>query len=63
MINHFCKQPLWECNATLIKVAQGQQPADLVIKHARLVSVTTHEILDDTDIARRHLAHVHVGNC
>lgn len=51
MINHFCKQPLWECNATLIRVAQGQQPADLVIKHAKLVSVTTHEVLDDTDIA------------
>lgn len=51
MLNKFCKQPLWECNRTLIKVAQGQEPADLVIRHAKLVSVTTHEILEDTDIA------------
>lgn len=51
MRNAFCKMPLWECNRTLIKVAQGQQPADLVIRHARLVSVTTHEVLEDTDIA------------
>ncbi|WP_058270610.1 adenine deaminase [Olsenella massiliensis] len=51
MRNTFCKMPLWECNRTLIKVAQGQQPADLVIRHARLVSVTTHEVLEDTDVA------------
>lgn len=51
MINTFCKKPLWECNATLIRVAQGLEPADLVIRHARLVSVTTHEVLEDTDIA------------
>ena len=51
MLNHFCKSPLWECNRTLIRVAQGQEPADLVIRHARLVSVTTHEVLDDADIA------------
>ena len=51
MINKFCKVPLWECNARLVRVAQGQEPADTVIRHARLVSVTTREILDDTDIA------------
>ncbi|MCI6844893.1 MAG: adenine deaminase, partial [Coriobacteriaceae bacterium] len=51
MLNRFCKSPLWECNRTLIRVAQGHQPADLVIRHARLVSVTTHEVLDDADIA------------
>ncbi len=51
MINHFCKVPLWECNGRLVRVAQGQEPADTVIRHARLVSVTTHEILDDADIA------------
>lgn len=51
MINRFCRMPLWEANRTLIRVAQGQEPADVVIRHARLVSVTTHEILDDTDIA------------
>ncbi len=51
MINHFCKVPLWECNDKLVRVAQGQGPADTVIRHARLVSVTTREILDDADIA------------
>ena len=51
MITTFCKTPLWECNDRLVRVAQGQEPADLVIRHANLVSVTTHEILEDTDIA------------
>ena len=51
MLNRFCKTPLWECNDELVRVAQGQRPADLVIRHANLVSVTTHEILPDTDIA------------
>ncbi|WP_417229944.1 adenine deaminase [Thermophilibacter sp.] len=51
MINRFCRVPLWECNAKLVRVAQGEKPADLVIRHANLVSVTTHEILPDTDIA------------
>ncbi|MGO5268546.1 adenine deaminase [Parafannyhessea umbonata] len=51
MINHFCKVPLWECNGKLVRVAQGQEPADTVIRHARLVSVTTREVLDDADIA------------
>lgn len=51
MINHFCKVPLWECNGKLVRVAQGQEPADTVIRHAQLVSVTTREVLDDADIA------------
>ncbi|MDY2626557.1 MAG: adenine deaminase C-terminal domain-containing protein [Coriobacteriales bacterium] len=51
MLNRFCKMPLWECNDRLVRVAQGEEPADTVIRHARLVSVTTHEILDDADIA------------
>ena len=51
MINRFCRMPLWECNEDLVRVAQGEKPADLVIRHANLVSVTTHEILPDTDIA------------
>ena len=51
MRNTFCKTPLWECNDELVRVAQGAQPADLVIRHANLVSVTTHEILPNTDIA------------
>ena len=51
MRNRFCKTPLWECNDELVRVAQGARPAELVIRHANLVSVTTHEILPDTDIA------------
>ena len=51
MLNRFCKVPLWECNDELVRVATGEKPADLVIRHANLVSVTTHEILPDTDIA------------
>lgn len=51
MRNNFCKTPLWECNDELVRVAQGARPADLVIRHANLVSVTTHEILPDADIA------------
>ena len=51
MINSYCKKPLWECNGTLVRVAQGQQAADTVIKDVRLVSVTTHEVLERTDIA------------
>lgn len=51
MQNTFCKYPLWECSETLINVAQGKQPAELVIKNANLVSVTTHEILPNTHIA------------
>ena len=51
MRNNFCKAPLWECNDDLARVALGERPADLVIRHASLVSVTTHEILPDADIA------------
>ena len=51
MVNTFCKKPLWECNETLIGVAQGKARADLVIRDARLVSVTTHEVLEHADIA------------
>ena len=32
-------------------MAQGLEPADTVIRHANLVSVTTHEVLPDADIA------------
>ena len=51
MINKFCKQPLWECNKTLIAVAQGQQPAETVIRGAKLVNVCTHEIQEGIDVA------------
>ncbi|MCI1933577.1 MAG: adenine deaminase [Atopobiaceae bacterium] len=51
MINKFCKQPLWKCHGTLVKVARGQEPADVVIRHTTLVCVTTRELLSDVDIA------------
>ena len=41
MINRFCTSALWECNKMLIAVAQGNLPADLVVRHARLVSTPT----------------------
>ena len=50
-VRHFCKKPLWECSRTLIRVAQGLMPADLVIRDCKLVDVCTHEILEHTDIA------------
>lgn len=51
MINKFCKHPLWECNAQLIKVAQGQQPADAVVTNAKLVNVCTHEVQEGMSVA------------
>lgn len=51
MINRFCTSALWECNKTLIAVAQGNLPADLVVRHARLISTPTREVVDDVDIA------------
>lgn len=51
MINNFCKKPLWECSKMLAAVAQGQKPADIVIKGANLVNVCTAEIQEDTDVA------------
>ena len=63
MLNNFCKAPLWECNAELVEVAQGRKPADLVIRHARLVSVTTREVLDDADVAVACGRIAYVGIC
>lgn len=51
MINAFCKMPLWECNRELIAVAQGQKPAETVIRDAKLVNVNTREVLDHMDVA------------
>ena len=64
MINNFCKQPLWICHGTLVKVARGEIAADLVIRHATLVSVTTRELLPDTDIAIScgRIAYLGIGN-
>ncbi len=51
MINTFCKKPLWECSQTLAAVAQGREPADTVIKGAKLVNVCTAEIQEGIDVA------------
>lgn len=51
MINTFCKKPLWEVSQTLAAVAGGNAYADLVINHANLVNVCTHEIQEDIAVA------------
>ncbi len=51
MLNHFCKKPLWECTQALAAVAQGEKPADVVIKGADLVNVCTAEIQKGVDVA------------
>ncbi len=50
-LHPFCAVPLWECNRRLARVAQGFEPADLVIRDCRLVDVCTREVLEHTDIA------------
>ena len=42
---------LWDVSATLIDVAMGRRPADLVVKNATLVNVCTGELLPGTDVA------------
>ncbi len=51
MRNHFCKEPLWKVSARLSRVAQGVEPADTLIRDAKLVNVCTGEILEHTDVA------------
>lgn len=51
MLNHFCKTPLWQCSQTLAAVAGGSQPADIVIRDAKLVNVCTAEIQEHIDVA------------
>ena len=51
MLNHFCKMPLWEAGKLLSDVAQGRQPAELVIRGGRLINVCTAEIQDSVDVA------------
>lgn len=62
MINAFCKMPLWECSKDLIAVAQGQKPAETVIRGAKLVNVNTREVLDGMDVAVRCGRVAYVGN-
>ncbi len=51
MKNNFCLSPLWECSQTLAAVAQGREPAETVIRSAKLINVCTGEILPNTDVA------------
>lgn len=51
MRNNFCKKHLWEVTATLAAVAQGQIPAETVIRNAHLVNVCTREIEKHIDVA------------
>ena len=51
MRNTFCKTPLSTATRTLSAVAQGFEPADLVIKNATLVNVCTGELQDEISIA------------
>lgn len=46
-------QPLWDVSRALSATAGGKEPADLVIRDARLVNVCTGEILPHTDVAVR----------
>ena len=62
MINNFCKKPLWECSKMLVAVAQGQKPADTVIKGAKLVNVCTAEIQENIDVAITQGRIAYIGN-
>ena len=62
MINNFCKKPLWECSKMLAAVAQGQKPADTVIKNAKLVNVCTAEIQNNIDVAITQGRIAYIGN-
>ena len=51
MIHHFCRVPLWEAGRKLTAVAAGREPAELVIRNARLVNVCTGEIQEGIGVA------------
>ena len=51
MLNRFCKKPLYEVTRTLARVAMGAEPAELVIRGAKLVNVCTAEIQENIDVA------------
>lgn len=61
------KISLFHLRKTLVAVAMGRQPADLVVRNGRWVSVQTGEILPHTDvaIAEGHIAFVgaDAGHC
>ncbi|KKM41510.1 adenine deaminase [Clostridium botulinum] len=51
MFNKFNTKPLWEVSKTLSSVAQGFEPADMVIINSRLINVCTREVIENTDVA------------
>ncbi|EJP6472595.1 adenine deaminase [Clostridium botulinum] len=51
MFNKFDTKPLWEVSKTLSSVAQGFEPADMVIINSRLINVCTREVIENTDVA------------
>ena len=51
MHNAFCRTPLWKAAKTLVAVAQGAVPAELVIRDTTLVNVCTGELQPHTDVA------------
>ena len=53
---------LAEVTEKLVAVAQGREPADTVIKNARLVNVNTAEIVSGVDVAITHGRIALVGN-
>lgn len=61
----FCRAPLWECSRRLVRVAQGLEPADLVVRDCRLVDVCTREVVEHADIAvaAGRVAYVGVPPC
>ncbi|MFV3012512.1 adenine deaminase [Clostridium botulinum] len=51
MFNKFNTKPLWEVSKTLSSVAQGFEPADMIIINSRLINVCTREVIENTDVA------------
>lgn len=51
MFNKFDTKPLWEVSKTLSSVAQGFEPADMVITNSKLINVCTREVIENTDVA------------
>lgn len=60
--NIYKRYKLYEVTKDLAAVAMGREPADLIIKNARLVNVNTARIQDGTDVAVKKGMIALVGN-
>lgn len=58
----YTRKPIYEVSKDLVAVAQGQTPADLVVRGARLLNVNTAEIQQNMDVAVKHGRIAYVGN-